>query len=260
MTKYLIRSRIDHHELGKFLRGYAPLAGRRAARGDRWPADFRFRARKETGGEASCNSDGSAAAILLLHGYPTSCHDWRGVAEQLAARHHTIAPDFLGFGLSDKPEAFGYSLFQQADMIEGLLRELAIGGAHIVSHDMGTSVHCELLARQAEGRLGFELRTSTFLNGSMLQWMAKITPFQELLASNATLPQAIDFCRTVMPGVYVDALRGLMQSPAAITPDDVRVMEELLRYQDGHLRLPALAGYTARALTSMPTVGLLRWN
>ncbi len=204
---------------------------------------FVFERGKETGGEASCNSDGSAAAILLLHGYPTSCHDWRGVAEQLAARHHTIAPDFLGFGLSDKPEAFGYSLFQQADMIEGLLRELAIGGAHIVSHDMGTSVHCELLARQAEGRLGFELRTSTFLNGSMLQWMAKITPFQELLASNATLPQAIDFCRTVMPGVYVDALRGLMQSPAAITPDDARVMEELLRYQDGHLRLPALAGY-----------------
>ena len=165
----------------------------------------------------------------------------RGRAISGTASHDP--PDFLGFGLSDKPEAFGYSLFQQADMIEGLLRKLAIGGAHIVSHDMGTSVHCELLARQAEGRLGFELRTSTFLNGSMLQWMAKITPFQELLASNATLPQAIHFCRTVMPGVYVDALRGLMQSPAAITPDDARVMEELLRYQDGHLRLPALAGY-----------------
>ncbi len=137
--------------------------------------------------------------------YPTSCHDWRGVAERLAVRHHTIAPDFLGFGLSDKPEAFGYSLFQQSDMVEGLLRQLGVGAAHVVSHDMGTSVHCELLARQAERRLGFELRTSTFLNGSMLQWMAKITPFQELLASNATLPQAIDICRTVMPGVYVDA-------------------------------------------------------
>ncbi len=193
-------------------------------------------------------SDGRKTAaggtcLLLLHGYPTSSHDWRGVVAQLPAKIYTIAPDFLGFGLSDKPEAFGYSLFGQADLLEELVKQCGVSSAHVVSHDMGTSVHCELLARQAEGRLGFELQTSTFLNGSMLQWMAHITPFQELLATNATLPQAIDFCSTAMAGVYVDALRGLMQKPEAITTDDARVMEEMLRYQEGHVRLPALAGY-----------------
>jgi pimeloyl-ACP methyl ester carboxylesterase len=184
-----------------------------------------------------------AECILLLHGYPTSSHDWRGVVERLPSQWHTIAPDFLGFGLSDKPEAFGYSLFGQADLVEELMKQCGAAAAHVVSHDMGTSVHCELLARQAEGRLGFRLQKSTFLNGSMLQWMAHITPFQELLAANSTLPQAIDFCRTVMANVYVDALRGLMQKPEAVTTTDAQVMEELLRYQDGHLRLPALAGY-----------------
>jgi len=181
--------------------------------------------------------------ILLLHGFPTSSYDWRGIVDRLQARFRTIAPDFLGFGLSDKPLAYSYSLFQQADTIEQLLAQLTVRSAHVVSHDLGTSVHCELLARQAEGRLGFDLRTSTFLNGSMLQWMAKITPFQELLANNATLPQAIEFCRTALPGMYVAALKGLMQRPEAITTADAQAMDELLRYQDGHLRLPALAGY-----------------
>ena len=96
------------------------------------------------------------------------------------------------------------------------------------------------MARQAEGELGFLVGRSTFLNGSMLQWLAKITPFQELLANNATLPQAIEFCRTALPGMYVAALQGLMRRAEAITAVDApQIMGELLQYQDGHLRLPA---------------------
>jgi pimeloyl-ACP methyl ester carboxylesterase len=181
--------------------------------------------------------------LLLIHGYPTSCYDWRGVIERLAPRFRIIAPDLLGFGLSDKPEAYSYSLFQQADSIEELLAKLGVQRLHVVSHDLGTSLHSELLARQAEGRLGFELASSTFLNGSMLQWLAKITPFQVQLASNATLPQAIELCRSSFAERYVPALKTLMRRPESVTDDDAQVMTELLRYQDGNLRLPALAGY-----------------
>jgi pimeloyl-ACP methyl ester carboxylesterase len=185
--------------------------------------------------------DGSA--VLLVHGFPTSGHDWRGVAQRLSRNARTIVPDLIGFGFSDKPVAYSYSLFQQADTLEELLGKLDVRAAHVVSHDMGTSVHCELLAREAEGRLSFALRSSTFLNGSMLQWLAKITPFQELLAANATLPQAIEVCRSMLTKTYVPGLQRLMQRPDAISPVDGQVMDELLRYQDGHLRLPALAGY-----------------
>jgi pimeloyl-ACP methyl ester carboxylesterase len=149
----------------------------------------------------------------------------------------------LGFGLSDKPLAYSYSLFQQADTIEELLGQLGVRAAHVVSHDLGTSLHSELLARQAERRLSFELRSSTFLNGSMLQWLAKITPFQDMLAANSTLPQAIEACRTMFATMYVPALQSLMKRPDVITPTDAQVMNELLRYQDGNLRLPAIAGY-----------------
>jgi pimeloyl-ACP methyl ester carboxylesterase len=184
-----------------------------------------------------------APAVLLLHGYPTSSYDWRGVADRLVGRARVIAPDLLGFGLSDKPAAYSYSLFQQADTIEQLLAALKVSAAHVVSHDLGTSLHSELLARGAEGRLGFRLESSTFLNGSMLQWLAHITPFQQLMAANATLPQAIELCAGDFAARYVPGLQALMRRPEAIDRVDAQVMLDLLRYQDGHLRLPALAGY-----------------
>ena len=197
----------------------------------------------ERGPDDAASALGEQHTILLLHGFPTSSYDWRGIVERLRGRFRLIALDFLGFGLSDKPVAYSYSLFQQADTVEELLRHLRVQGAHVVSHDLGTSVHCELLARHAEGRLGFDLHASTFLNGSMLQWLAHITPFQEQLAANATLPQAIELCRTAMATMYVPALQGLMKRPEAIPAEDAKVMRELLLYHDGNLRLPALAGY-----------------
>jgi pimeloyl-ACP methyl ester carboxylesterase len=197
----------------------------------------------ERGPDDAAGAHGTQHTILLLHGFPTSAYDWRGVVERLRGRSRLIAPDFLGFGLSDKPVAYSYSLFQQADALEELLCRLHVPAAHVVSHDLGTSVHCELLARHAEGRLGFDMRTSTFLNGSMLQWLAHITPFQEQLASNSTLPQAIELCRSVMAAMYVPGLQALMKRPEAITPEDAKVMQEVLLYQDGNQRLPALAGY-----------------
>lgn len=185
---------------------------------------------------------GDGPAILLLHGFPTSCYDWRGVIDALAADYRCVALDFPGFGLSDKPVAYSYSLFQQADVVAGVARALGLSSAHVVSHDIGTSVHCELLARQNERALTFRIASSTFLNGSMLQWLATITPFQELLASNKSLQQAIDLCNTGIEG-YVGGLKALMKRPDCLSQDDALIMQELLNYQDGHRRLPATSGY-----------------
>lgn len=185
---------------------------------------------------------GTGPAVLLLHGFPTSCYDWRGVMDILSRDSRTLAFDFPGYGLSDKPVAYSYSLFQQADVVEAVAKTLGVTKAHVVSHDMGTSVHCELLAREQERRLGLQVASSTFLNGSMLQWMATITPFQELLASNKTLPQAIELCNSGALD-YVPRLKGLMKRPDCISDEHATVMEDLFRHQDGNRRVPALSGY-----------------
>ncbi|MCH8920528.1 MAG: alpha/beta hydrolase [Chloroflexi bacterium] len=185
---------------------------------------------------------GEGPAILLLHGFPTSCYDWRGVVDVLSADFRCLAFDFPGYGLSDKPLAYSYSLFQQTDAVEGLARALGVTEAHVVSHDVGQTVHAELLAREQEERLAFRITSSTILNGSTLQDKATVTQFQRLLASNETLPQAIAICENVS-AIYIEGLKALMKRPEALNEEDATVMEELLLYQDGNRRIPALSAY-----------------
>src|SRR5437016_2509922 len=78
---------------------------------------------------AGAHAGRESPTFLLIHGFPTSCYDWRGVVERLSGRCRTIAPDLLGFGLSDKPVAYSYSLFQQADTIEELLATMNVRAA-----------------------------------------------------------------------------------------------------------------------------------
>lgn len=60
--------------------------------------------------------------LVLLHGFPSSSHQYRELIPLLADRFHVIAPDYLGFGYSDAPEAtdFDYTF----DNITGLVEEL----------------------------------------------------------------------------------------------------------------------------------------
>jgi pimeloyl-ACP methyl ester carboxylesterase len=185
---------------------------------------------------------GDGPAVLLLHGFPTSGYDWRGVIDGLADAFRCVALDFPGYGLSDKPAAYSYSLFQQTDIAERLTQTLELEEAHIVSHDVGTSVHTELLAREQERRLPFRILSSTFLNGSMLQDLATITPFQKLLASNETLPQAMAISENLAAN-YIEGLKSVMKRPECLTDEDAVVLNDLIAYEDGNRRLPALSLY-----------------
>ena len=82
-------------------------------------------------------ADGAGPTIVFLHGYPSSCYDWRLVLPALDA-HRALLFDFLGFGLSAKPRDVRYSLLAQADVVEALVASSAAGPVLIVAHDMGT--------------------------------------------------------------------------------------------------------------------------
>ncbi|MCB0571640.1 MAG: alpha/beta fold hydrolase, partial [Phaeodactylibacter sp.] len=58
--------------------------------------------------------EGRGEALLLLHGFPTASWDWHKLWEPLSEQFHLIAPDFIGFGFSDKPRPYPYSIRDQA--------------------------------------------------------------------------------------------------------------------------------------------------
>ena len=72
--------------------------------------------------------DPNAPALVLLHGFPTSSYMFRNLVPALADRYHVIAPDHLGFGLSDAPavEQFDYTFDALTALTQGLLRELKV--------------------------------------------------------------------------------------------------------------------------------------
>jgi pimeloyl-ACP methyl ester carboxylesterase len=127
--------------------------------------------------------EGSGLPLVLLHGFPSSSFDWRGLLDATEA-NPVLAFDFLGFGLSEKPREHTYTLGWQADLTEELVqRHLGAGPVFVVAHDMGTSVATELMARDLLGELRMDVRGALLFNGSMLLHLAKPTIGQKLLRS-----------------------------------------------------------------------------
>ena len=124
--------------------------------------------------------EGEGQPIVFLHGFPTSSFDFAPMIERLGKRS-TLAFDFLGFGLSDKPRDHTYTLAWQADLTEALVAEVGGGPVFICAHDLGTSVATELMARDIEGELGFEMAGVLLFNGSILIERAQPTLAQKLL-------------------------------------------------------------------------------
>lgn len=50
----------------------------------------------------------SHPTLLLLHGFPSSSHQYRNLIPQLASTHHVVAPDLPGFGFTTVPDSPAY--------------------------------------------------------------------------------------------------------------------------------------------------------
>lgn len=132
---------------------------------------------------------GRGEALLLLHGFPTASWDWHRVWPLLEGQFHLAAPDFLGFGFSDKPRRYDYTIARQADMAEELLGCLGIRNFHILAHNYGDTVAQELLARHNGREGGFEsglsIRSLCLLNGGLFPEAHAPRLVQRLMASPA---------------------------------------------------------------------------
>jgi pimeloyl-ACP methyl ester carboxylesterase len=91
--------------------------------------------------------DPDAPALVLLHGFPTSSYMFRHLIPALADRYHVIAPDHLGFGLSDAPvvEEFDYTFDALTALTAGLLRGLGIERYAMYVQDYGAPIGWRLV-------------------------------------------------------------------------------------------------------------------
>ncbi len=80
--------------------------------------------------------------IVLLHGYPSSSHQYRKVLNQLSDEFYLIAPDYPGFGNSDfpSPEAYEYTFDNIAVTMNSFLELKGISSYAIMMQDYGAPI------------------------------------------------------------------------------------------------------------------------
>lgn len=126
---------------------------------------------------------GKGEPLVLLHGFPTASWDWSRLWPALTQHNQVLVLDMLGFGFSDKPTGYDYSIEDQADLQQGWIEGLGLPRVHLFAHDYGCSVAQELLAREQEGVLPFTIASVCFLNGALFPEVHRPLLIQKLLCS-----------------------------------------------------------------------------
>lgn len=165
--------------------------------------------------------------IVLLHGFPTSSHMYRDLIPLLADRFHVIAPDYIGFGQSDAPNAsaFNYTFDNLTAHVTGLIDQLGLKSYILYMQDYGGPVGFRIFAARPDQVRGFVIQnTNAYLEGVgdlpkqiFLPLWAKRNATTEAAARNFLKPETTQFQYTVGA-----------RNPAAVSPDNWTLDQALL--------------------------------
>ncbi len=84
--------------------------------------------------------EGEGSVIVLLPSSPYWSYCYRKVIPELAKNHRVIVPDYMGMGLSDKPQLYQYNLENHIDNLERLIFELDLEEVSLVMHGWGAPI------------------------------------------------------------------------------------------------------------------------
>ena len=177
--------------------------------------------------------EADAPPLVLVHGFPTSSVDWFEVAEQLSDRFRVCAMDFPGFGYSDKPLGWGYSLKRDAEVLEYYMADvLGLESTIMVAHDRGTSVS---LVNVTSGELRVNLEHYFLTNGNIFLPMSQLTDAQRIMLDPEAGPAAL---RQGTPEQLAVGVGPLMYWPPRGADDpEIEALVSIFSYGEGLLVL-----------------------
>ncbi len=124
--------------------------------------------------------DPSRPTLVLLHGFPSSSHMYRGLIAELADEFHLIAPDHIGFGRSAAPDAgeFTYSFEKLTEVTLALLDRLGVERFALYLHDYGAPIGLRIAGRDPG-------RVTALISQSGNAYVEGFTPFWDVLFAHA---------------------------------------------------------------------------
>ncbi|MBN3302837.1 MEST protein, partial [Amia calva] len=188
---------------------------------------------------------GSSDVVVLLHGFPTSSYDWYKIWDGLNMRfNRVIALDFLGFGFSDKPRPHRYSIFEQANIVEGLMAHLGLmeQKINLLSHDYGDTVALELLYRSEHNRSGnLKISSLCLSNGGIFPETHYPRFLQKLLKDSGFVSPIL----TRLMNFLIGAVFGPYTQPS---DGEYWDMWTGIRFNDGNLVMDSILQYINQRL------------
>lgn len=99
-------------------------------------------------GSVFYKTSGDGPPLVILHGFHAgaSSYEMRRQVGPLAGRFRVYAPDWLGFGLSDRP-AIRYTAQVYIDLLEGFIRDVVREPAHVIASSLAGAYVIDVAAR-----------------------------------------------------------------------------------------------------------------
>ena len=94
----------------------------------------------------------SLPGLLLLHGHASSSHTFRNILPQLSKKFHVVAPDYPGFGNSDRPDAkdYPYTFVNLANTIDKFTEQIGLNKFNVYLFDFGAPVGFLIASKHPE--------------------------------------------------------------------------------------------------------------
>ena len=148
--------------------------------------------------------EGEGETILFVHGTPSWSFDFRNVIKKIRTNFRCIAIDHLGFGLSDKPEKYDYSVQNHSRTLETFILKKNLNDITLAVHDFGGPIGLNVALQHPE-----KIKRLVILNSWM--WSSAEDPefirFSKILKSPLLpfLYRYLNFSsRFLLPGSFGD--------------------------------------------------------
>jgi pimeloyl-ACP methyl ester carboxylesterase len=99
------------------------------------------------------HEQGDGSPVILLHGSGpgvTAWANWRGIIPQLSKNFRIIAPDIVGFGYTERPQAEDYSLDLWCNHILDFMSGMKLDKVSLVGNSFGGALALALAIRAPE--------------------------------------------------------------------------------------------------------------
>ncbi|MCD8540491.1 MAG: alpha/beta fold hydrolase [Leadbetterella sp.] len=113
--------------------------------------------------------EGQGETVLFVHGTPSWSFDFRNVIKRLSPGFRCVAIDHVGFGLSDKPEHYDYSVQNHSRTLEEFVRKKNLENITLVVHDFGGPIGLNFAIQHPE-----KIKNLVILNSWL--WSSKEDP------------------------------------------------------------------------------------